>query len=164
MTFEVGQGVSGINPQGFMPRYGNEANFSCFLIFQTLKCSISQNVSAKPCGFIRGIHVLLLNVPEKFHYLSPKHLNVTRYPPFATFQKIDYFFIQIKVVQKRLVTESFFIFVDIFQYFRETSNLFLPSCLPANRCYSPSNTTWFGHFLPTNGTIRLSCTAVSLEK
>ena len=44
-----------------MPRYGNKANFSCFLTFQTLKCSISQN-----------IHVLLLNVPEKFHYLSPK--------------------------------------------------------------------------------------------
>ena len=36
--------VSGINPQGFMLRYGNEANFSCFLTFQTLKCSISQNV------------------------------------------------------------------------------------------------------------------------
>ena len=31
----------------------------------------------KPCGFIRGIHVLLLNVPDKFHYLSPKHLDVT---------------------------------------------------------------------------------------
>ena len=29
----------------FMPRYGNEANFSCFfLTFQILKCSISQNV------------------------------------------------------------------------------------------------------------------------
>ena len=25
-----------------MPRYGNEANFSCFLTFQTLKCSISR--------------------------------------------------------------------------------------------------------------------------
>ena len=60
----------------FIPRYGNEANFSCFLTFQTLKCSISQNFLAKRCGFIRGIHVLLLNVPKKFHYLSPKHLNV----------------------------------------------------------------------------------------
>ena len=30
MTFEVGQGVLGINPQGFTPRYGNEVNFSCF--------------------------------------------------------------------------------------------------------------------------------------
>ena len=60
-----------------MPRYGNEANFSRFLTFQTLKCSISQNILAKPCGFIRGIHVLLLNVTEKFYYHSPKHLNVT---------------------------------------------------------------------------------------
>ena len=73
-----------------MPRYGNEANFLCFLTFQTLKCSISQNVSAKPCGFIRGIHALLLNVPEKFHYLSPKHLNVTSsssVPIFCKFSK-----------------------------------------------------------------------------
>ena len=59
-----------------MPRYGNEANFSCFLTFRTFKCRISQNVLTKPSGFIRGIDVLLLNVPEKFHYLSPKHLNV----------------------------------------------------------------------------------------
>ena len=77
-----------------MPRYGNEANFSCFLTFQTLKCSISRNVEAKPCGFIRSIHVLLLNVPEKFHYLSPKHLDVTNLssvPIFATFKKIGLF-------------------------------------------------------------------------
>ena len=60
-----------------MPRYGNEANFSCFPTFQTLNCSISLNIRAKPCGFIRGIHVLLLKVTEKCHYLSPKHLNVT---------------------------------------------------------------------------------------
>ena len=83
-----------------MPRYGNEASFSGFLTLQTLKCSISQNVSAKPCGFIWGIYVLLLNVPEKFHYLSPKHLNVTSsssVPTFATSQKIGYFWIQIKV-------------------------------------------------------------------
>ena len=68
-----------------MPRYANEANFSCFLTFQTLKCSISQNVSAKPCGFIRSTHVLLLNVPDKFHYLSPKHLNVTSSSLVPTF-------------------------------------------------------------------------------
>ena len=68
-----------------MPRYGNEANFSCFLTFQTLKCSVSQNVCAKPCGFIRAIHVLLLNVPEKFHYLSPKHLKVTSSSSVPTF-------------------------------------------------------------------------------
>ena len=68
-----------------MPRYGNEANFSCFFTSQTLKCSISQNVQAKPCGFIRGIHVLLLNVPEKFHYLSPKDLNVTNSSSVTTF-------------------------------------------------------------------------------
>ena len=60
-----------------MPRYLNEANFSCFFTFQTLKCSISQNISDKPCGFIRDIHALLFNATEKFHYLMPKHLNVT---------------------------------------------------------------------------------------
>ena len=70
-----------------MPRYGNEANFSCFPTFQTLKCSISENVLAKACGFIRGIHVLLLNLPEKFHYLSPKHLNVTSSSSVPTFCK-----------------------------------------------------------------------------
>ena len=68
-----------------MPLYGNEANFSCFLTFQTLKCSISQNVVAKPCGFKLGIHVLLPNVPEKFHYLSLKHLNVTSSSSVLTF-------------------------------------------------------------------------------
>ena len=68
-----------------MPRYGNEATFLCFLTFQSLKCSISQNVRAKPCGFIRSIHVLLLNVPEKFHYPSPKHLNVTSLRSVPTF-------------------------------------------------------------------------------
>ena len=78
-----------------MPRYGNEANFSCFLTFQTLKCSISQNVSTKPCGFILSIHVLLLNVPDKFHYLSPKHLNVTSsslVPTFCNFSENRLFF------------------------------------------------------------------------
>ena len=68
-----------------MPRYGNEANFLCFLTFHTLKCSISQNVLAKPCGFTRGIHELLLNIPEKFHYLSPKHLHVTNSSSVPTF-------------------------------------------------------------------------------
>ena len=61
-----------------MPRYEYEANFSCFFFtFETLKCSISQNIRDEPCGFIRDIHALLFNVTEKFHYLSPKHLNVT---------------------------------------------------------------------------------------
>ena len=87
-----------------------------------------------------------------------------QYPLFSTFQKIGYFWIQIKVAWKQLATESFFIFVDIFQYFKETANLLLPSCRPVSRCYSPSNTTSFGHFWPKNGAIRLSCTAVSLEK
>ena len=68
-----------------MSRFGNKANFSCFLTFQTLKCNISQNVRAKPCGFIQGIHVLQLNVPEKFHYLSPKDLNVTNSSSVPTF-------------------------------------------------------------------------------
>ena len=74
----------------FMPRYGNEAKFWRFFIFQTLKCSISQNIRAKPCGFIRGIHVLLLNVPDKFHFLSPKHLNITSsslVPNFCNFSE-----------------------------------------------------------------------------
>ena len=73
-----------------MPRYGNETNFSRFFTFQNLKCSISENILAKPCGFIRGVHVLLLNVPDKFHYLSPKHLNVTSsslVPDFCNFSE-----------------------------------------------------------------------------
>ena len=93
-----------------MPRHGNEANFSCFRTFQSLKCSISQNVRAKPCGFIRGIHVLLLSVPEKFHYLSPKHLNVTSsssVPTFAIFQKIGYFWIQINPIQYGLFLKHY---------------------------------------------------------
>ena len=48
-----------------MPRYGNEANFFSFLTSQALKCRISQNIQAKPCGFIRDIHVLSLNLTEK---------------------------------------------------------------------------------------------------
>ena len=32
-----------------------------------------------------GIHVLLLNIPEKFHYLSPKHVNVTSSSSVPTF-------------------------------------------------------------------------------
>ena len=61
-----------------MPRYENEANFSCFFFTsQTLKRSISQNIRAKPCGFILGIYVLPLNLTEKFHSFSPRHLNVT---------------------------------------------------------------------------------------
>ena len=80
-----------------MPRHGNEANFSCFLPFQILKCGISQNVSAKPCGFIPGIHVLLLNIPEKFHYLSPKHLNVTSSSSVPTFRNFS---------ENRLVLDS----------------------------------------------------------
>ena len=53
-------------------------------------------------------------------------MNSSSVPTFATFQKIGYFWIQIKVAWKQFATESFFIFVDIFQYFRETSNLLLP--------------------------------------
>ena len=68
-----------------MPRYGKEAHFSCFLTFQTSRCSISWNVRAKPCGFIQGIRVILLNLPEQFHYLSPKHLNVTSSSSVPTF-------------------------------------------------------------------------------
>ena len=79
-----------------MPRYGNEANFSCFFsTFQTLKCTISQNILAKLCGFIQGIHALLLNVPVKFHHLSPKHLNVTSsgsVPNFGNFSENKLFF------------------------------------------------------------------------
>ena len=74
--------------------------------------------------------------------------NSSSVPTFCNFSENSYFWIQIKVAQKQLATESFFILVDIFQYFRETSNLFLPSSLPANRGYNPSNTTMFGHFWP----------------
>ena len=68
------------------------------------------------------------------------------YPIFATFQKGGHFCIQIKLASKQLVTESFFPFENNSQYFRETLNQLSSSCLPANRCYSPSNTTGFGHF------------------
>ena len=100
MTFEVGQGVSGINPQGFHASVWERGYFLCFLTFETSKCSISQNVSAKPCGFIRGIHVLLLNIPGKFHYLSRKYLNVTNsssVPTYCNFSENRLFWIQIKV-------------------------------------------------------------------
>ena len=83
-----------------MPRYGNEANCPCFLTFQTLKYSISRNFLGKPCGFIRGIRVLPLMVPKQFHYLSPKHLNVTSSSSvltFCNFSENKLFFIQIKV-------------------------------------------------------------------
>ena len=150
-----------------MPRYGNEANFRVFSYFKlwsvvSLKMS-EQNladwfgVSMYHClTYLKSFIILVQSILMQWAQVQ--------YPLFTTFQKIGYFWIQIKVAQKQLATESFFIFVDIFQYFRETSNLFLPSCLSANRCYSPSNTTWFGHFWPKNGAIRLFCTAVSLEK
>ena len=83
-----------------MPRYDNEANFSCVFTSQTLKRSISQNTGAQPCGFIRGIHVLPLHLTEKFHWLRPRHLNVTNssfVPNFCNFQKVSHFWIQIKV-------------------------------------------------------------------
>ena len=67
-----------------MPRYRNK----------TL-CSISQNNRVKPCGFIKGIHVLPLNLTEKFHKLSSRHLNVTssqvQYLTLAAFQKEGHF-------------------------------------------------------------------------
>ena len=49
-----------------MPRYGNEANFSCFFHFLNFEVKYLPEW-AKPCGFIRGIHALLFNVTEKFH-------------------------------------------------------------------------------------------------
>ena len=69
---------------------GTRLIFRVFFTFETLKCSIPQNISAKPCGFIRGIHVPLFNVTEKFHYLSPRLLNVTSsslVPNFCNFSK-----------------------------------------------------------------------------
>ena len=79
-----------------MPRYENEAIFLVFFFtFQIFKCSISQNIRVTPCGFIRGIHALLFNVTEKFHYLSPKHLNVTSLssvPTFCNFSENRLFF------------------------------------------------------------------------
>ena len=68
-----------------MSRYGKEANFSCFFTSQTLKCTVSQSVPAKACGFIRGTHVLSLNVTEKFYYLSSRRLNVTSSSLVPTF-------------------------------------------------------------------------------
>ena len=146
---------------------GTRLIFHVFFTSQILKCSTSHNICPKPCRFIRGIYVLLFDITAKFQYLSPKHLYVTSsslVPTFATFQKIRYVLIQIKVAKKQLITESSFIFVNTFQYFRETLNLLSPSCLPTNRCYSPSNTTWFGHLWTKNSAINLCCTAVSLEK
>ena len=73
-----------------MPRYRNEANFSSFFTSQALKCSISQNFGTKPYGFIRGIQLLPLNLTEKFHKLSPRHLNVTSsslVPNFCNFSE-----------------------------------------------------------------------------
>ena len=61
-----------------MPRYGNEVNFSCFLTFQILKCSIvSPRMFEQNLADLFGASMLLLlNLPEKFHYLSPKHLKL----------------------------------------------------------------------------------------
>ena len=45
MTFEVGQGVSRINPQGFYASVWERGYFFvCFFTFETLKCGISQNI------------------------------------------------------------------------------------------------------------------------
>ena len=38
--------------------------------FSNFEVYISQNIWAKPCGFIGGIHVLLLNVTESFIILA----------------------------------------------------------------------------------------------
>ena len=136
----------------FMPRHsmGMRLIFRVFFTFQILQCSISQNICGKPCGSIRGIHVLPFNVPVKFHYLSPKHLNVTSSSLVPNFRNFS---------ENRL-------FLDSNQSSMETvGNYFqLPPCLPANGCYSPSNTTWSAHFWPKNGAIKLPCAAVSLEK
>ena len=45
-------GISGINPQVFLPQHGNEALF-VFSTFQTLDYSIFKNIIANPCRFIR---------------------------------------------------------------------------------------------------------------
>ena len=69
---------------------GTRLIFRVLCTFETLKCSISQNTGAKLCGFILGIYVLLFNVTEKFHYLDPKHLNVTSLslvPNFCNFSE-----------------------------------------------------------------------------
>ena len=68
-----------------MPRYGNEANFHVFFTSQNLKCTVSQSFPAKPYGFIRGTHVLSLNLTEKFRYLSSRRLNVTSSSLVPTF-------------------------------------------------------------------------------
>ena len=40
--FKSKQGIPGINPQVFLPRYGNEVTFSRFSTFQNLDYSISK--------------------------------------------------------------------------------------------------------------------------
>ena len=114
---------------------GTRLIFRVFFTFQTLKCSLSRNILAKPCGFIRGICVLLLKVPGEFHHLSPKHLDVTSsslVPNFYNFSENRLLLDPNKSGEETVqITESFFIFVGISQYFRERSNLtfiFLSSC------------------------------------
>ena len=150
-----------------MPLYGDEANFCVFSLFKLWSVVSSRMFEKSPADLFGVSRYYCLTYLKSLIVLAQSILmyrTQVQYPLFATFQKIGYFWIQIKMPQKQLTAESCFIFVDIFEYFRETWNQFLPSCCPANRCYSPSNTTWFGHFWPKNGAIRLSCTAVSLEK
>ena len=108
ITFEVGQGVSGINPQGFMPRYGNEANFSTFSLLKLLSALF-------PRIFTQNL-VDLFGVSTYYHLtwlksfislartLSTRHLNVTSSSlvlNFCNFSE-NRSFIQIKVAYKPL--------------------------------------------------------------
>ena len=77
-----------------MPRHGNEANFSSFFTSQTLNCSIAQNIQAKPCRFILGIHVLPLNLTEKGSKCNELKFS-THF--LQLFRKVGHFWIQIKV-------------------------------------------------------------------
>ena len=143
---------------------GTRLIFRVFFISQNLKCSISQNTWVKLCGFIRAIHVLLLNVTEKFHYLSPKHLNVTSsslVPNFCNFSEnrlfLDSNWSSIDTVGNWII----FYFRGHFPIFQgdiESTFTLLSSCKQMLQPFK-HNVIW-----PKNGAIKLSCTAVTLEK
>ena len=57
-----------------MPRYWNEANFSGFLTFQTLKCSISQNVEQNLADLFGVSMYYCLTYPKSLIILAQRIL------------------------------------------------------------------------------------------
>ena len=83
-----------------MPRYGNEANLSCFLTCQTLKCSIPRMFEQNVADLFGVSMYYCLTYLKSFIVLAQCILMLrtqVQYPLFATFQKIGYFWTQIKV-------------------------------------------------------------------